>query len=147
MTRAKAKRRNAILQLIGSRSIRTHDDLAQALSDEGIDISLATLSRDLRELGIAKVAAGYEVLSQAGSSAKAQQALERAVAEFLLESNPAGNLVVLRTPPGGANALARCLDTAGWADVVGTIAGDDTIFIATPDHDTALRVSQRLIGS
>ena len=144
MTRPKPRRRNAILRLIASGSIRTHEQLSAALDAEGIHVSQTTLSRDLRDLGVVKAAEGYHLLDRASPAMLGERALARVVADFVVDSRTAQNLVVLRTPPGGANAVAQCLDDAGWSDIVGTIAGDDTIFVATPDPPTARQVRERL---
>ena len=144
MTRPKPRRRNAILRLVASGSIRTHEQLSAALDAEGIHVSQTTLSRDLRDLGVVKAAEGYHLLDRAAPAVLGERALARVVAEFVVESRTAQNLVVLRTPPGGANAVAQCLDDADWSDIVGTIAGDDTIFVATPDSSTARQVRERL---
>lgn len=144
MKNPRPRRRNAILRLIGSGSIRTQEELSTALDSEGIHVSQTTLSRDLRDLGVVKAAEGYHLLDRALPAMRGERALARVVAEFVVESRTAQNLVVLRTPPGGANAVAQCLDVADWADIIGTIAGDDTIFVATPDASTARQVRERL---
>lgn len=144
MTNPKARRHNAILRLIASGSIRTQEELSSALESEGIHVSQTTLSRDLRDLGVVKAAEGYHLLDGPVPAMRGAHALARVVAEFVVESRTAQNLVVLHTPPGGANAVAQCLDVADWPDIIGTIAGDDTIFVATPDASTARQVRERL---
>ncbi len=144
MIAVKARRQRLILSLVESVQVRTHGELAARLSERGIGVSQGTLSRDLRELGIVKTADGYAVANRSDPSSRAQQRLARAVSEFLLQLHTARNLVVLRTDPGGASALARFLDAAQWPEIIGTIAGDDTIFVATRDVPTARRVREML---
>ena len=139
----KTRRQREILGLIRSSRLRTQEELSSALSKRKIEVSQGTLSRDLRELGIVKTAGGYALPSLVDDAATRNN-LSAVAAQFLTGMRTAHNLVVLRTAPGGANALAQHLDAADWPDVVGTIAGDDTIFAATEDPETALRVLRRL---
>lgn len=124
--------------------LRTHDQLAAALHQRGIEASQGTLSRDLRELGIVKAADGYALGNGADRNSQLQRELARATAQFLVGLQAAQNIVVLHTHPGGANALAQVLDAAQWPEIIGTIAGDDTIFVATRDNGTAVRVRDLL---
>ena len=129
----KFERQGAILRLVNERKLATQSELAEALRDEGIDAVQATVSRDIAQLGLVKVrdddgrlvyalpgAADLDRLSELSS------ALRRSVLNLV----PTGNLLVVQTPPGHANALARALDAAALGDVAGTLAGDDTIFVA-----------------
>ena len=136
----KARRQRAIQALVESVRPRTQDQIASALAKDGIEVSQGTLSRDLRELRIVKSARGYRLPGPPDSRRSARAELRRAVARFLIGLRTAQNLVVLRTDPGGASALAQVLDAAQLPEVVGTIAGDDTIFVATPDAKTAERL-------
>ena len=140
----KARRQREILGLIRSLRLRTQEELSTALSERAIEVSQGTLSRDLRELGIVKSADGYVQPGAPENGAVTRQNLASVVAQFLVSVETAQNLVVIRTVPGGANALAQHLDAVDWSDIVGTIAGDDTIFVATMDARTAARVLERL---
>ena len=144
MSAVKARRQRLILSLVESVQVRTHEDLATRLSKRGIVVSQGTLSRDLRELGIVKTADGYAAPNRVDHLSRAQQRLAQAASQFLVRLDTARNLVVLRTNPGGASALAQFLDAAQWPEIIGTIAGDDTIFVATKDARTALRVREML---
>jgi transcriptional regulator of arginine metabolism len=135
----KSFRQGQILKLIRSRSISTQEDLAHELKTVGIDATQVTLSRDIRELGLSKTPQGYRQLEAA-----ATQRGTPAIAEFLQDIRVAQNLVVLKTSPGTANTLAIRLDRADWPEVVGTIAGDDTILVVTPDNPTALKLRKKL---
>jgi transcriptional regulator of arginine metabolism len=141
----KAYRQAQILKLIRSRSISTQEDLAEVLAGVGVDASQVTLSRDIRELGLVKSAAGYrEPLVEA--PAANHENLRRVLQEFLRDVRVAQNLVVLRTVPGGAQPVARTLDTEGWPEIVGTVAGDDTIFIAAASGASAKSLRKKLMG-
>ncbi len=136
----KARRQREIIGLVRSRRLRTQDELSAALAERAIEASQVTLSRDLRELGIVKAATGYVESNRAEDRSAALRSLASIAARFLVNVGTAQNLVVLRTVPGGANALAQHLDEVEWPEIVGTIAGDDTIFVATADAAAASRV-------
>lgn len=129
----KRLRQQEILKLVRSRHIHTQEQLAEALGRAGIDATQVTLSRDIRELGLVKTAQGYQELS----SAKPAPNVHEMADEFLLDVRVAQNLVVLKTTPGSASPLAVALDQSDWAEVVGTIAGDDTVLVITPDAASA----------
>jgi len=140
------RRRQAILAVVAEGGVRSQEDLQRRLRRRGILVAQPTLSRDLKALGLAKTATGYvAALAPAFVPAEARQGtLDRAVAEYVLSVHAAASLVVVRTPPAGAHPLARALDEAALPDVVGTIAGDDTVFVATPGPSAALRLERRL---
>jgi transcriptional regulator of arginine metabolism len=138
MTADRRKRHLKILELISTRAIHTQEDLAEALSAAGWEVTQSSVSRDIGALRLVKVDGAYRRPPR-GSSA--QDPDERRVAESVLTSEPAGDaLVVLHTPPGEANRVAVALDRLAWPDIVGTIAGDDTIFLAVKDHVAQRRV-------
>lgn len=134
-------RQAQILKLVRSRHIHTQDELARELHELGIEATQVTLSRDIKKLGLAKTAEGYVPIGSAAPSAQ----LENTAWETLQDVRVAQNLVVLKTPPGKANSLAVDLDRTNWTEVVGTIAGDDTILIVTPDNAAAGRLRQKLL--
>ena len=139
---SKSFRHGQIRKLIRARKIPTQDDLAQELKMVGITATQVTLSRDIRELGLVKTAGGYkEIAAEA-----AGLSLETLAGEFLEDVRVAQNLVVLRTAPGHANSVAVALDTGAWPEVVGTLAGDDTILVIAPDSGTAEMVGKRLLA-
>jgi transcriptional regulator of arginine metabolism len=137
---AKSYRQGQILKLIRSRSIVTQQELAEALGRLGIQATQVTLSRDIHELGLVKTSEGYR---QIGGE-PAGPDLATLVTEFLWDVRPAQNLVVLKTAPANASSLAAALDHAGWPEVVGTIAGDDTILVVAPDGRTANELGRKL---
>jgi len=140
----KAFRQGQILKLIRAKRIPTQDDLARELKEAyGIETTQVTLSRDIRELGLVKTPAGYR---QVESGAPPRADVESIAAELLLDARTAQNLIVLRTSPGNANALAVALDKSDWPEIVGTIAGDDTILVVAPDSGAAEKLRARLLG-
>ncbi len=138
----KTFRQGQILKLIRSQRILTQEDLAQALKDHyGIQTTQVTLSRDIRELGLVKTKEGYQQVAPSAGPDFATVA-----GEFLQDVRIAQNLVVLRTSPGNANALAVAMDKEVWPEIVGTLAGDDTVLVVTPDNHAAGKLRQRLLG-
>lgn len=130
------KRRELIVQLIADGHGANQQTLVDALAEHGVTVTQATLSRDLRELDARKSAHGYLV------PGAAQSPLVKALALWLSQATPAQNLVVLRTPPGGASPLAVAIDAADHPKIVGSIAGDDTIMVITPSSKAAIAVAE-----
>ena len=139
---SKAYRHGQILKLIRSKAIHTQDELAHELKKLGITATQVTLSRDVRELGLVKTAEGYREMS----AEELGPQLETLAGEFLQDVRNAQNLVVLKTSPGHANTVAVALDNAEWPEVVGTIAGDDTILVIAPDRKTAQQIQRKFLG-
>jgi transcriptional regulator of arginine metabolism len=137
----KSYRQGQILELIRARQISTQEELARHLAQLGIQATQVTLSRDIRELGLAKTLEGYRQVA----APPAGPDLAAAAAEFLRDVRVAQNLVVLKTAPANASPLAVALDRAEWPEVVGTVAGDDTILVVAPDAHTAERIRQKLL--
>ena len=137
----KSFRHGQILKLIRTRSIFTQDELARALKEKDLDATQVTLSRDIRELGLVKTAEGYREMERESSSLQ----FVTLAAEFLRDVRQAQNQIVLRTAPGHASSVAVALDDEEWPDVVGTIAGDDTILVICPDQNTARSVCKKLM--
>ena len=138
----KSFRQGQILKLIRSRPIVTQEDLAQALADTyGVHATQVTLSRDIRELGLVKTHDGYKQMT-----APAGPDLESIFGEFLRDVRQAQNLIVLRTSPGHASPVAVAIDQAELTEVVGTLAGDDTVLVITPDTQTAVKLRDRLLS-
>ena len=137
----KSYRQGQILKLIRMRPIHTQDELAAELKKEvGIHATQVTLSRDMRELGLVKTTEGYrQVAAPSGPD------FATIAAGFLFDVRVAQNLIVLKTSPGHANSIAVSLDQEEWPEIVGTIAGDDTILVVTPDDATAKIVRDRFM--
>ena len=137
----KSFRQGHILKLIRAHPVRTQEDLAKLLRGVGIDTTQVTLSRDVRELRLVKTPDGYREIGQ-----ESGPQFEMLAGEFLQDVKIAQNLVVLKTAPGHANSVAVALDQAEWPEVVGTIAGDDTVLVVAPDSTTAIKVSAKLLA-
>jgi transcriptional regulator of arginine metabolism len=137
----KTYRQGQILKLIRANKILTQDDLAQELAKQGIAATQVTLSRDIRDLRLVKTRDGYQeiVPEEVGPQ------FSILAGEFLKDVLRAQNLVVLKTSPGHANSVAVALDNEKWPEVVGTIAGDDTILVITPDTPTGESVQEKLL--
>jgi transcriptional regulator of arginine metabolism len=150
----KAARLGRITALITTGSIRSQSELAARLAAEGIEITQATLSRDLEELGAIKLrgvdgGAGIYVIPEDGAPrpmAGGTERLGRLLAELLLSHEGSGNIGVLRTPPGAAQFLASAIDRAGIDGVIGTIAGDDTILLIAGEGRRGADVAALVAG-
>ena len=145
MTADRQKRHLKILELISTRPVRTQEDLADALTALGWDVTQSSVSRDIATLRLVKVDGAYR---RPPPRAPRIDPDERRVGEGVLTMETAGDaLVVLHTPPGEANHVAVALDRLAWPEVIGTIAGDDTIFLAVRNaaaQRRVLRAARRL---
>ncbi len=154
----RAGRRQLILDILGHQSVRSQGALLEILSRSGFEVTQATLSRDLDELGAVKVRAGrtlvYAVPGEGGDrTARVAPGLEevssrlrRQCEELLVTALASANLVVVRTPSGAANYLASAIDHADEPDILGTIAGDDTIMIITGGARQSRALAGRLLA-
>jgi transcriptional regulator of arginine metabolism len=142
MTADRRKRHLKILEIISTRAVHTQEELAEALAAEGWEVTQPSVSRDIAALRLVKVDGAYRRAPRGGAT---QDPDERRIAEGVLTCEPAGDaLVVLHTPPGEANRVAVALDRLAWSDIVGTIAGDDTIFLAMRDRTAQRRVLRQV---
>jgi transcriptional regulator of arginine metabolism len=137
----KSFRHGQILKVVRGRSISTQEELSRVLKEMGIDATQVTLSRDVRELGLVKTSEGYRELG--GDSSNLH--FETLAGEFLQDVRLAQNQIVLKTAPGHASSVAVALDDEAWPEIVGTIAGDDTILVICSDTVTAEVVRSRLM--
>jgi transcriptional regulator of arginine metabolism len=145
----KAQRQAAIVELVRHEQIASQEALRQRLVERGFDVTQATLSRDIKEIGLVKRAAGgYQApgAEPTRHSGSAEATLRRTAREFLRSWEVVQNLIVLRTDPGRAQNLAVDIDRAALADIAGTIGGDDTILVVTRDADRARAVAERFAG-
>ena len=143
----KFERQGTILRLVGEKQLSTQSDVVQALRDEGLDAVQATVSRDIAQLGLVKVRGeGGRLVYALPGAADLDRLSELAAAlrRWTSALEPTGNLVVLRTPPGHANALALAFDEAALPEVAGCIAGDDTIFLAAREGMTGAELAEQL---
>lgn len=138
-------RQGQILKVLAGSPVASQDELRRQLVHLGVRVTQATLSRDLHELRLVKTAEGYRPLSAAAAEETSSvPALARALKEFLLDVRPAQNMLVLKTPPGGAQPIAAALDGERWKEVAGTLAGDDTVLIITPSRTARAAVQKRI---
>lgn len=151
----KAARQARICALLNSRDVHSQGELGRLLSADGVEVTQATLSRDLEEIGAVKVrraGAGVVYAAPDEPPGPALHALaesgvgriSRLAADLLVSVEASANLVVLRTPPGGAQLLASGIDRAGLPDVIGTIAGDDTVLVVARDPSGGAALADRL---
>jgi transcriptional regulator of arginine metabolism len=137
-------RQGQILKLLTGEAVASQDDLRRQLIHLGVRVTQATLSRDLRELRLVKTVDGYKPLAAKADDASPVPALARALKEFLLDIRPAQNMLILKTPPGGAQPLAAAVDSERWREVAGTLAGDDTVLIITPSRTARGAIQKRV---
>jgi transcriptional regulator of arginine metabolism len=146
----RAGRQARIVAILSSRSVHSQSELAALLADDGIDVTQATLSRDLEELGAVKLrgadgGGGVYVVPEDGSPVRGvsggTERVSRRLGELLVSTDASGNLAVLRTPPGAAHYLASAIDRAALPEVVGTVAGDDTILVIAREPMTGAQLA------
>ncbi len=137
-------RQGQILKLLSSQPVASQDALRRHLGQLGMRVTQPTLSRDLRELRLVKTAEGYRPLDGAVKEVSPLPALARALKEFLLDVRPAQNMLVLKTPPSGAQPLAAAVDSERWKEVAGTLAGDDTVLVICSSRGACNAVRKRI---
>ena len=153
MTDARARRLRILSDLIRSGTLASQEEATAKLRAEGFAVTQATVSRDLESLGAVKLKRGgilaYSLPDQLGAGDWSTGRLERLLGEFVLSIEAAGQLIVLKTPPGSAHLVASALDLAQLPDVAGTVSGDDTMFVALRDGvdpRTVVRHFSRMAG-
>lgn len=144
MSATKTFRHGQILRLIAQGGVGNQEQLRRRLAQQKLRVTQATLSRDLQELKLAKTLEGYKPVPGIADEASAVPPLTRALREFLLDIRPAENLLVLKTPPSGAQPLAAAIDGAKFSEIAGTIAGDDTVLIITPSRKTRESLQKKI---
>jgi transcriptional regulator of arginine metabolism len=137
---SKALRQSRIVDLIRREEIRTQRELLKRLRKLGIAATQVTVSRDLHDLRVVKTATGYRRLPEGQPLS-----LDAIAREFIIDAVPAQNLVVVRTTPGNAMTVAKAIDGETWQEILGTIAGDDTVLIVSKDHGTAAQAARKLM--
>jgi transcriptional regulator of arginine metabolism len=140
----KTLRQRAILDALKHTSVASQERLQRVLRKRGFKVGQATLSRDIRDLNLSKTAHGYALPQGESSTALALPPVSRLVREFVLDIRSAQNLLVIKTIVGSAQPVAAALDEADWGEIVGTLAGDDTILIVCPDKDEAKKLVGRI---
>ena len=133
----KGTRQDLILRVISERELGTQQDVVAALSDIGVEVAQATVSRDLAELGVLKVGTRYLALPHEPGAAGIE-----VLPSFALGVTPAQNLIVIHTRDGTAGAVANVLDRVKGLKIIGTIAGQDTVMAVAPDNEAAVEVAE-----
>lgn len=144
-------RRSRIASIIASQPITSQEQLREALATEGLVVTQATLSRDLADLGAIKQAGMdgrniYVLPDDPEPAVAGDHRLGRILADVLVGADHSGNIVVLRTPPGAAQYLASAIDHTGWDQIIGTVAGDDTVLIVSKDPQGGAALTDRLLA-
>ncbi|WP_333871061.1 arginine repressor [Desulforamulus putei] len=146
----KAQRQAKILEIVRERTIETQEELAAALRAEGFEVTQATVSRDIKELSLIKIpgenntsyyASPDEPMMRRGN----EDRLRRLVRMSLTDINSSENLIIIKTPPGEAQGMASAIDHAHWPEIIGTVAGDDTILVITKPKEVTPQVVQRFL--
>ena len=143
---SKLSRQNLILELVHQEALANQEELRRRLLKRGFDVTQATLSRDIHELGLVKTSNGYAIQQGEQESDPALPSAVRLVREFVLDVREAQNLLVIKTVAGSAQPVAAALDVEGWAEVVGTVAGDDTILVICQNKKNAHKAALRIRG-
>ncbi len=147
VTDSRARRQKALSDLLRAEAVGSQEEVTARLRAQGFEVTQATISRDLVQLGAVKVKKGgavaYALPEQIGASDWAAARLQRILSEWVQSVEPAGNLLVLKTPPGSAHLVGLALDQAQLEEVAGTISGDDTLFIALRDGVSAGAMAER----
>ena len=149
MRMAKTQRQHRIARLLEANAVTSQGQLVELLAGDGVVATQATVSRDLEELGAVKVRVPggetvYAIPELPKDRVAPEDHLRRVLGDWVVEVAHSGNLVVLRTPPGSAHVVASALDRAGLADVIGTVAGDDTIMVVASERVGGNKVARRL---
>lgn len=142
----KTKRHRKILELIKEHHVGTQEDLAALLQEEGFKVTQATVSRDIKELALIKINAGndryrYSLPTEVTVS---ETRLRFMLKEFVLNYAVSENILVIRTAPGNANAVASALDNAQWNEILGSVAGDDTILLVVRQKEEISAIIDKL---
>jgi transcriptional regulator of arginine metabolism len=140
----KTFRHGQILRLVSDGSIGNQEELRRRLAAQRLRVTQATLSRDIQELRLVKTQSGYKTATVLPGDSAPLPRLAHALREFLQDIRPAENLLVLKTPPSGAQPLAAAVDGAKFPEIAGTIAGDDTVLIITPNKKTRESLQKRI---
>lgn len=142
----KSKRHSAILKLIASENIETQEDLASLLSEQGYKVTQATVSRDIKELRLIKVQNGegrYKYATVERAESDLQDRFISMFSSCVISISSSGNLIVIKTMPGSASVAAEAIDSMRWNEIAGSIAGDNTIFVAIKDGRSVADVARK----
>lgn len=143
----KNKRHKCILNIINNNIVQTQEELVEGLKDAGFECTQGTISRDIRELRLVKVLddTGVYKYAQPKEGGSYLERLKEVFAQSVLSVVPAGNIIIVKTIPAGAVGAASAIDVLDFSDVLGSIAGDDTIFVAVSDPEKAQNIAKTLV--
>jgi transcriptional regulator of arginine metabolism len=143
----KRERQNAVLQLIGSRQISSQEELKQLLLAKGWTVTQATLSRDLRDLGVVRAPSegGARYLLPEMVADESKPSLDSLLPQLFSRIDGVGELIVLHTLPSGAQPIAEAVDSQGWPEIIGTLAGENTILIVCRSAEARQVLTERLV--
>ena len=145
----KARRQALIREIVETQSIQTQEELAQALSEHGMVVTQATVSRDIKEMHLLKVLAedgSYRYATMEKGDTGMNDRLIRMLADSVVDMNSANNLIVIHTLPGSAHVAGEAVDSLKWPEVIGTIAGDNTILVIVRSNEEVEEVVRRFRG-
>ncbi len=146
---SKTQRQHRIAKLLEEHAVASQPELVRLLAADGVTATQATVSRDLEDLGAVKVRVPggetvYAIPELAHERLAPEDHLRRVLGDWVVEAASSGNLVVLRTPPGSAHVVGSALDRAGLAEIIGTVAGDDTVLVVASEDAGGAKVARRL---
>ena len=146
---AKTQRQHLVAKLLAQHAVSSQEQLVQLLADENVTATQATVSRDLHDLGAIKVRAGggdtvYAIPELPHEQRAPEDHLRRVLGDWVVEVAHSGNIVVLRTPPGTANVVGSAVDRSGLPEVIGTVAGDDTLMLVVAEGTTGAQLAARI---
>ena len=138
---SKKARQGRILEIVRKNRVGSQDGLSVLLRRSGVEVTQSTLSRDVRELGLVKIRGRYHISGEV-SPAPPENAIRRAFEQFVVSSGVSGNIAMIKTSPGNAHSIGVVLDAAQWPEVMGTVAGDDTVFVLLRNS----RLGRKVLG-
>jgi transcriptional regulator of arginine metabolism len=140
---SKKARQGRILDILRKHPVRSQEELASLLKRDGSEVTQSTLSRDIRELGLVKVRGRYQRSDEMHTSPP-DEVIRRAMEQFVIRTGVSGNIVMVKTSPGNAHSVGVVLDAAQWPEVLGTVAGDDTVFVLLRNSRSGRKVLGRI---
>jgi len=140
---SKKARQGRILEIVRKSRVRSQEELSAYLKREEVEVTQSTLSRDIRELGLVKIRGGYQISGEMNPTPP-ENTVRRAFEQYVIRSGVSDNIVVLKTSPGNAHSIGVVLDAAQWPEVLGTVAGDDTVFVLLRNRGLGKKVLGRI---
>jgi transcriptional regulator of arginine metabolism len=140
----KRLRHKAILEVVRSGEIASQEDLMKGLKARHIEVSQSTLSRDIQELRLAKTGGMYTVVDSEGAVKPSDESIRRILREFLVDIDVAQNIVVVKTGAGHASTVSQAIDDTGWPEAIGSIAGENTVFIVVRSEKDGKKLEHRV---